>query len=242
MKVFKKILDIASTAVLILFVLLVVLLVGVRLIGIEPHIVLSGSMEPEIMTGSLVYVTRLSPEEARELKAGDTVTYLVDARGTKVTHKIYEVVGPAYVKNQYGELVLDADGQPTVAKDDSGNPIIMYTTYGINNKNEGDPTGYTLDGQLGKGNLASSNVFGKPLFSIPFLGFVAHFAQVPPGRYVAIALCILLIVNTFFGGSPKKARKAEEIAAPEAEPPVSEEQPPMPEAPAEGQEETPKSE
>ena len=42
----KKVLDIASTVMLVLFVAFVILLVGVRLFGIEPHIVLSGSMEP----------------------------------------------------------------------------------------------------------------------------------------------------------------------------------------------------
>ena len=209
MKNFKKVYDIISSALLAVFVLFVILLVGVRLVGVEPHIVLSGSMEPEIMTGSLVYVTKLSPEEAANLKAGDTVTYLVDKRGTKVTHKIYEVVGTAYVKNQYGEFVLDENGEPTVAKDAGGNPIVMYTTYGVNNKSASSPSGYTLDGTPGVGNLASSNVFGKPVFTIPFLGYVAHFVQNPPGRYVALAICALLILNTFVGSSDKKEKKKE---------------------------------
>ena len=203
----KKITNIVSTVFLALFVLLIVLMLGVRIFGIEPHVVLSGSMKPEIMTGSMVYVKRLSPQEACELQVGDTVTYLVDKRGTKVTHKIYEVVGPLYAKNQYGVTVLDENGQPTVVKDDSGNPIIMYTTYGINNKNDKDPSGYDLDGQLGKGNLASSNVYGKPLFSIPLLGYVASFVQSTPGRYISIAICALLIFGTFLGSTSKKGRK-----------------------------------
>ena len=198
MKRFKKIVDIVSTSMLVVFVLFVVLLVGVRLVGIEPHIVLSGSMEPEILTGSLVYVKPVSPEEACELKVGDTVTYVVDKSGTKVTHKIYEVVGPAYMKNQYGELVLDENSAPIVASDYNGYPIIMYTTYGINNKNASDPSGYTLDGKPGVGNLASSNVIGKAVFSIPFLGYMANFVQSSPGRYIAIAICILLLFTTFF--------------------------------------------
>ena len=204
MNTVKKIMNVFSGIVLGAFILLVLLLVGVRLFGIEPHIVLSGSMEPQIMTGSLAYVTRLSPEEACALKEGDTVTYLVDRRGTKVTHKIYEVVGPLYVKDQHGDYVLDENGERTVAKDDRGYPIIMYTTYGINNKNENDPSGYTLDGKRGEGNLASSNVVGKPLFSVPLLGYVAHFVQNPPGKYIALAFCIFLIVHTFLLGGDKK--------------------------------------
>lgn len=204
MKVFRKAVEVISTVMLIVFVILVLLLVGVRLLGLEPHIVVSGSMEPEILTGSMVYVQRISPEEAIDLKVGDTITYLVDAKGTKVTHKVYEVVGYAYLKDQYGELVLDENGAPIVAKDDAGYPIVMYTTYGINNTNSSDPSGYTLDGSLGKGNLASSNVFGKPVFTIPYLGYLAHFVQNPPGRYLSLAICILLIIMTFMGGSSKK--------------------------------------
>ena len=211
----KKTVDIVSKIALGAFVLLVVLLVGVRLIGIEPHIVLSGSMEPEIFTGSLVYVKRISPEEAQNLQVGDTITYLADSRGTKVTHKIYEVVGPAYVKNQHGEYLLDGNGQPIVAKDDSGNPIIMYTTYGINNKNEHSSTGYTLDGELGVGNLGSSNVFGKPIFSIPLLGYVASFVQNPPGKYVTIGICAFLILTALFDSKP--AKKSDEDQAPAEE-------------------------
>ena len=203
----KKIIDVVSKIALGVFVLLVVLLAGVRLFGIEPHIVLSGSMEPEILTGSLVYVKPLTREEAQNLQVGDTVTYLTDKNGTKVTHKIYEVVGPAHMKNQNGEYVLDANGQRTEAKDKNGNTIIMYTTYGINNKNAGTESGYTLDGTLGVGNLASSNVIGKPVFNSPLLGYVANFVQNPPGQYVAIAACAILIFATFFGDKQKAVQQ-----------------------------------
>lgn len=193
----KKTLNIATTVVLVLFVVFVILLVGVKLFGIEPHIVLSGSMEPEIRTGSLVYVDLLSPEEAQQLQVGEDVTFVVNKQGTKVTHRIYEVVGPAYMKNTQGEYVLDDNGQRIPAVDGNGNQIIMYTTYGINN-------GGTLDGEEGKGNLASSNVIGKPLFSIPLLGYVANFVQLPHGRIIAFGFCIMLVVLSLFSGSGNK--------------------------------------
>ena len=221
---FKKTIDILSTVALSAFVLLVILLAGVRLLGIEPHIVLSGSMEPEIMTGSLVYVKHITPDEAQSLEVGDTVTFLIDSKGTKSTHKIYEVVGPAYLKNQHGEYVLDENGQPIVARDDLGNPIIMYTTYSVNNKNSSSPTGYTLDGELGVGNLGSSNVIGKPCFSIPLLGYVASFVQTPTGRYATVILCILLTAASLFGGSSPKKRNA--AANHPKQETTSEEQPP----------------
>ena len=205
----KKAVDIGSKIALGAFVLLVALLVGARLFGIEPHIVLSGSMEPEILTGSLVYVSPVTPEQAQNLKVGDTVTFIADKNGTKVTHKIYEVVGPAYVKNQHGEYVLDEGGNRIVAKDDAGNDIIMYTTYGINNKNDSTESGYTLDGKVGVGNLASSNVFGKPVFSVPLLGYLASLLQSTVGRYLAIGVGVLLIVTVLFGGSDKEKKEPE---------------------------------
>ena len=205
MEKLKKTLNVLSYVVLGIFILFVILLVGVRLVGMEPYIVLSGSMEPDIRTGSMIYAKKITPEEACNLKEGDTVTYVVDNKGTKVTHRIYEVVGTAYVKNQYGEYVLDENGQPKVAVDEKGYPIVMYTTYGINNKNDSEPSGYTLDGKLGVGNLASSNVIGKPTIVIPYLGYVAHFVQNPPGRYFALLLCAFMIFSTFFAGSSEEA-------------------------------------
>ena len=215
----KKTMDIVSWVGLGIFVLLVVLLAGVRVFGIEPHIVLSGSMEPEIMTGSLVYVKRLTPEQAQNLEAGENVTFVLDKNGTKITHKIYEVVGPAYLKNQYGEQVLDENGQPIPAKDEQGNVIIMYTTYGVNNKNEGSDTGYTLDGAIGEGNLASSNVFGTPLFSIPLLGYVASFVQNPPGKYITIGICAFLVLSCFFGDDTKKKAGSKQVKQAEGQAP-----------------------
>ena len=209
MSILKKVINILTTVMLVLFVVFVILLVGVRLVGVEPHIVLSGSMEPEIKTGSIVFVKKLTPEEKMNLEVGQTVTYVQNAGGTKITHKIYEVVGPAYMKNQRDELVLDANGEKIPAVDGSGNPIIMYTTYGINN-------GGTLDGEEGVGNLASSNVVGRALFSIPGLGYVANFVQTSHGRIICFGFCIALVVLSIFSGSDKdkkcKKDKPEESA------------------------------
>ena len=211
-KALKKVLNITSTVLLVVFIVFVVLLVGVRIVGIEPHIVLSGSMEPEIMTGALVYVSKLSPEEAQSLEPGDTVTYQVDQKGTKVTHKIYNVVGPIpiYETDENGNQKFDENGDPVIKSyvtDQSGETVVMYTTYGINNDG-------TLDGDPKVGNLASSNIVGKPIFSIPFLGYLANFVQSPSGRFLAMGGCLLLIVFTFltglFGKSEKPEKNGEE--------------------------------
>ena len=78
----------AITGVLLgLVVLLAALLVGVRLFGLEVYVVLSGSMEPAYMTGSIIYVTE---KEADTLNAGDVITFRLDAN-TIATHRISQV-------------------------------------------------------------------------------------------------------------------------------------------------------
>lgn len=57
-----------------------------RLVGIEPYITLSGSMEPEIKTGSIVYVNT----KDQDVEVGDIVTYRLTGDDTEVlvTHRI----------------------------------------------------------------------------------------------------------------------------------------------------------
>ena len=56
------------------------------------------------------------------------------------------------------------------------------------------------------------NIIGKPVFSIPYLGYVSNYIQNPPGKYVAIAAGAILILLVFlpdvFSDEDKK-KKAE---------------------------------
>ncbi|MCQ2512505.1 MAG: signal peptidase I, partial [Lachnospiraceae bacterium] len=71
-----------------LVVLLAILLAGIRIVGIKPYAVLSGSMEPKYMTGSLVYVKSVDP---KILSVGDDITFMLD-ENTVATHRIIEVI------------------------------------------------------------------------------------------------------------------------------------------------------
>lgn len=55
------------------------------------------------------------------------------------------------------------------------------------------------------------NIIGKPVFSIPYLGYVSNYIQNPPGTYVAIAAGAILIMLVFipdiFEGDKKKEKK-----------------------------------
>ena len=87
-KVIKQIWNWFSGVIVALVVLLVVALVGVRVVGLQPYVVLSGSMEPTYHVGSLIYVKKV---DYKQLSVGDPITYLINDR-TVVTHRIIEVL------------------------------------------------------------------------------------------------------------------------------------------------------
>ena len=66
----KRALNILSDVVIVLLLILVIAFAGVRLVGLTPYAVLSGSMEPELPVGSLIYVRETDPST---IQAGDTV-------------------------------------------------------------------------------------------------------------------------------------------------------------------------
>ena len=100
-KTFKIISKILSFLAVFTVVILAVLLVGTKLIGLTPYTVLSGSMEPEYHVGSVIYVTKVEPEE---LKERDCITYYM-SNGSVVTHRIIEVK-----KADNGELTFRTKG------------------------------------------------------------------------------------------------------------------------------------
>lgn len=84
---------------------------------------------------------------------------------------------------------------------------------------EKDPTVYrfrtkgdaneTVDGKL----VHYKNVIGKPVFTIPYLGYVANYIQHPPGTYIAISVGAILLLLVFlpdmFSKEEKKDLKKE---------------------------------
>jgi len=87
-KTIKKIWNSVTWVLVVILVIMAVMLAGVRLIGLQPMTVLSGSMEPEFKTGDLIYVKEV---DYRELKAGDVITFMLSEE-TVATHRIVEVV------------------------------------------------------------------------------------------------------------------------------------------------------
>ena len=60
------------------------------------------------------------------------------------------------------------------------------------------------------------NIIGKPVFTIPYLGYVSNYIQNPPGMYIAIAAGAILILLVFLpdlfeDDKKKKATKDEDV-------------------------------
>lgn len=93
----KKICSVLSSIVLIMLALVAAALVVPKFLGYNQFAVLSGSMEPNIHVGAIVYAKDVNPEELEE---GDVITYRISGN-TMVTHRIVaidETVGAVTTK------------------------------------------------------------------------------------------------------------------------------------------------
>lgn len=130
----KKAIEFLTSSVLVLIVILAILLVGVRIFGLMPYTVLSGSMEPNIHVGSLIYVKKAAPSD---LSVDDPITYTLE-NGTIVTHRIVEILGdpnsPSASYMVKGDANEDIDGTPVPYSSVIGEavfhiPILGYLSH-----------------------------------------------------------------------------------------------------------------
>lgn len=84
----RSLLDILSTAVVALVVLLALLLAGSRLLGLRVFNVISGSMEPTYSVGDLLYVREVDPESVR---VGDPITFVLNEDLVVATHRVVDI-------------------------------------------------------------------------------------------------------------------------------------------------------
>jgi signal peptidase len=101
----KRIWNIVSWALVLCVVALAVLLGGIRLIGLTPYTVLSGSMEPAYPVGSLIYVKAVPPEQ---VEVGDPITFRLQGDQIVGTHRVI-AIDPA---SQHFTTKGDANNAP----------------------------------------------------------------------------------------------------------------------------------
>lgn len=220
MKTLLKVWNFLTTLLVAVMILMAVLLVGVRLVGLVPFTVLSGSMEPTYHVGSLIYVRETAPEN---IEVGDPITYVVNEDLLVSTHRVVEVevfyTGTRAVTDENGEAVVDENGDPVYEEYDLEEPSYYFTTKGdANEAVDGTPVYY-------------KNVLGVPVFSIPLLGYLSSWLQTRQGVIMGVSIALVIIILTFLPDllklvdepDKKKAEKHVEADAQDA-PALEEEQ------------------
>lgn len=128
-----KLLNIISTILVVIVVALAVLLVGVRLVGMDTFVVLSGSMEPAHKTGALIYVKDVDPQE---IEVGDVITFRSGTSDTQITHRVIEIMGEGADKQftTKGDSNESADPSPVSVGNVTGKVLfsIPYLGYVAN--------------------------------------------------------------------------------------------------------------
>lgn len=83
-----------------------------------------------------------------------------------------------------------------IVADESNPSVVSYRTKGDANND--------ADASL----VSASNIIGRVIFSVPRLGYLANYIQEPPGIYVAIFVCGLMIAFVFYTDSLESKQKA----------------------------------
>lgn len=102
----KRFIALLSSLAIVLVIALAVASFVPRAFGYTPYAVLSGSMEPELPVGSMVFVRHVEPTD---IAVGDNVTFY-RSDGAVVTHQVYEIDPVAQTIGTQGIANKNADG------------------------------------------------------------------------------------------------------------------------------------
>lgn len=169
-RIIKTIWNTLTTVLVAAVVLLAILLAGVRIVGLTPFAVLSGSMEPNYHVGSLIYVQKVPPES---IQVGDPITFVLNEDLVVATHRVVEI--------------------------DRANSL-FYTKGDANDVPDAAPVHFR-------------NLIGKPVFSVPKLGYVSSFLATQKGMIIAGTAVLVLLILVFVPDLLKKAEEADKRAS-----------------------------
>ncbi len=124
---FRKIWNVVYSVIVAVVVLLAVAFVGVRVVGLQPFTVLSGSMEPTYHTGSLIYVKSVEPQDVR---VGDPITFVLNEDLVVATHRVIEIDAENERFYTKGDANESADGSPVHFNNLIGVPVFTIPLLG----------------------------------------------------------------------------------------------------------------
>jgi signal peptidase I len=157
LKKFKKAISIFQwllTAVLVLVVLLLIFTAFNPIKSFQIFRVMSGSMEPKIKVGSVVFVKKVKPEI---LKKNEVITYTSSENPEmSITHRLVEI------EEKEGKTVFKTRGDANNDKD--------------------------------MAEVSPSQIKGKVVFSLPFLGYLSVWIKKPLGFGLLVIFPALLII------------------------------------------------
>ena len=119
-----KICRFISTILIMILIVIAVLLVGPRVVGYQGYAVVSGSMEPNIHVGSIVYDKEAVFDEIEE---GNVITYTISG-DTLVTHRVISVNTEEETVITKGDANDTEDANP-VSKDQIVGTVVYCMPY-----------------------------------------------------------------------------------------------------------------
>lgn len=121
----RRIWNFVTTIVLIVLLMLIAIMFVPKFFGIEPMIVLSGSMEPTYHVGSLLYVK----EDVSDIEVGDAITFYVDD-DTLVTHRVVSINEEEQTYTTQGDANQVSDANAVKQSDVLGVPVFNIPKLG----------------------------------------------------------------------------------------------------------------
>lgn len=199
MRFFKRLFRWMSNIAVALVLICAILLVGVQVVGLKPYAVLSGSMEPTYHVGSLIYVRKIDPAD---VTVGTPLTFVVNEDLLVATHRVVDIekvtMRQEQVLDEQGNPVVDEDGNPLTQDVQLDEPVYYFQTKGdANEAVDGSPVYY-------------KNIVGTPVFTIPYLGYLAGWLQTKQGMIMGVSIALAILLATFIPdilGSDSKKRK-----------------------------------
>ena len=182
----KKLSELMSTLALLIVLAMTVLLLGMRLIGLTPYAVLSGSMEPAYSAGDLLYVKAIEP---KDVEVGMPITFVANEQLTVVTHRVTDIrviettMQPIALED--GTPAVGSNGQPLMQEVPLDEPAYYFITKGDANENEDGAAVY------------GKNILGTPAYRLPFLGHLIIMLRTTSGKVMLGCFGTLLAVLLF---------------------------------------------
>ncbi len=126
----KKIWNVTVTLLLAAALALAIAFAGVRLAGLTPFTVTSGSMEPVYPVGSIVYVKKVEPHQ---VAVGEAITFRLTG-GAVATHQVWAIEGESFrtqgIANLTPEGTIQHDAAPVPFDDLIGKPVACIPGLG----------------------------------------------------------------------------------------------------------------